>query len=86
MAIIDDPSKKRDRGQYAQFSLLAAVPAVLIGGPLIGFLIGDWADGKFETGTLFTIIGIMLGFGAAGIEIYGLVKKSQDMEKRKDDR
>ncbi len=86
MVILDDPKKKGDDRQYAQFSLLAAVPAVLIGGPLVGFFIGDWADGKLGTDPWLMTLGVALGFGAAGIEIYGLVKKSQAMEKKKDDR
>ena len=86
MVILDDPKKKRDSKAYAQFSLLAAVPAVLVGGPLIGYFAGNWADGKLGTEPYLMILGVILGFGAAGIEIYGLVKKSQALEEKKDDR
>jgi F0F1-type ATP synthase assembly protein I len=86
MAILDDPSRKRKRSQYAPFTLLAAIPAVLVGGPLIGFFIGDWADGKLATEPYLMILGVLLGFGAAGVEVYGLVKKSQALEEEKDDR
>ena len=85
MSVLKDPSKKNGRSQYAAFSLLAAVPAVLLAGPAIGFFVGQWADGKFGSEPYLVILGVVLGFGAAGVEIANLVKKSQAMENEKDD-
>ncbi len=78
------PDDKPDR-TYGQIGLLAAVPALLIAGPLIGFFIGRWADKRFGTDPYLLILGVVLGFAAAGVEIYGLVKKSQEMEDDKND-
>jgi F0F1-type ATP synthase assembly protein I len=86
MTLKEDPSKKGGGGQYAQYSLLATVPAVLVAGPLIGYFAGSWADGKLGTEPYLMISGVFLGFGAAGIEIYDLVKRAQKLENRKDDR
>ncbi len=77
------PGGKKDRS-YAQISLLAAVPAILVAAPLVGFFVGRWADQKLGTEPYLVIGGIVLGFVAAGREIYRLVKKSEDLEK--DDR
>ena len=77
------PGKKRD-GDYAQIALLGAVPAILIAAPGIGFFVGRWADEKLGTSPFLLIAGIVLGFAAAGREIYRLVKKSEAIEKEKD--
>ncbi len=81
MALLS-PGKKNDSSRdFRQISLLAVVPALLLAGPLVGFFAGQWLDGKFDTAPALMIVGVILGFGAAGVEIYGLVKKSSAMEK-----
>ncbi len=81
------PDKKRDdQTNYRQVSLLALVPTILIAAPLIGFFIGQWLDKKFDTEPILMTIGVFLGFGSAGIEIYKLVKKSQKMEEEDNDK
>lgn len=77
-----DPNKKSNR-DLRQVSLLAAVPALLIAGPAIGFIVGQWADKKFGTDPYLLIVGIIFGFAAAGREIYRLVKKSESFEDKK---
>ncbi len=74
------PNKKPDSG-LRQVSLLASVPALLLAGPLVGFFIGKWADQKFHTEPYLLIVGVILGFGAAGVEIYKLVKKSEEFDR-----
>lgn len=80
MGLFKNDSNGKSGKDLRQFSLLAAVPALLIAGPAVGFFIGQWADKKFGYESMFTIIGIILGFGAAGQEIYRLVKKAQSFE------
>lgn len=80
-----DPNKKSNR-DLRQVSLLATVPALLIAGPAIGFLIGQWADKKLDTDPYLVIVGIILGFASAGREIYRLVKKSESFEEKNDTR
>jgi ATP synthase protein I len=80
-----DPKKKgakQDRS-YAQIALLGAVPGILIAAPLIGLFVGRWADGKFGTSPYLMFTGLILGFVAAGREIYRLVKKSEQLEEDK---
>lgn len=83
MGLFKNDSNGKSGKDLRQFSLLAAVPALLIAGPAVGFFIGQWADKKFGYESMFTIIGIILGFGAAGQEIYRLVKKAQSFEDEK---
>lgn len=74
------PDKKGKGSDFRQISLLATVPALLVAGPLVGFFGGQWLDERFATDPYLTIAGVILGFAAAGNEIYGLVKKSAAME------
>ena len=78
------PQSKRDR-EYRQISLLAAVPALLIAGPLVGYFGGHWLDEWLGTDPWLMTIGILLGLGSAGVEIYQLVKKSASMENESDE-
>jgi ATP synthase protein I len=85
MTLFVPPGDKKPSG-YAQIALLAAVPAILVAGPLIGFFGGKWLDGRFGTEPWLMIAGVILGFVAAGREIYHLVKKSQALEERSHDK
>ena len=79
------PRPKRRPDKYLrQVGLLATIPAILLVAPGIGFLIGRWADEKFGTDPYLLIVGILLGFGAAGVEVYKLARKSEQIEREDD--
>lgn len=84
MVLHDSRSKSKRARDLRQVSLLAAVPAILTVGPLVGFFAGQWADNRWGTEPYLMIGGILLGFGGAGIEIGKLVKKSTAIEKEKE--
>lgn len=48
--------------------LLLAIPTILIVAPLVGFFIGQWCDRRFGTSPWLVIVGLVLGFVAAGRE------------------
>ena len=48
---------------------------MLLVGPFIGYFSGDWIDRKFQFYPWFTIAGVMMGFAAAGREIFRLLKQ-----------
>jgi F0F1-type ATP synthase assembly protein I len=76
--------KNKSDTDLRQIALLGAVPAILIAAPLVGFFMGQWADEKFATEPYLVIAGVVLGFAAAGREIYRLVRKSSAIEREKD--
>lgn len=67
-----------------QTGLLGTVPAILIVSPLLGFFGGRWVDERWGTEPYLMIAGIVLGFGAAGVETYHLVKRASEIEKEDD--
>ncbi len=85
MGILKPCRKDKKNNDLRQYSLLAAVPTILIAGPGVGFFAGQWLDSKFETDPLWLIIGIIFGFGAAGVEIAKLVKRAESIDKEKND-
>lgn len=82
MTLEREPNGSRDRS-LAQIGLLAAIPGLLIGAPLIGFFIGRWADGRFDTEPWLALVGTLTGLGSAGVETYRLIKRAERLEKRK---
>ncbi len=80
MALLDSRRDKKPSRFLRQTGLLATVPAILLVSPLLGFFGGRWADDRFGTEPYLMIAGIFLGFGAAGIETYKLVKKAAKIE------
>ncbi len=54
------------------FTLLA----MLVVGPLVGYVIGDWLDRKLGTSWL-TWVFLVLGFAAAGRQVYVLARRMQ---------
>ena len=84
MALLEPKRNGKSGRDFRQISLLAVVPGILLAAPLIGFFGGQWLDSKLGTEPYLMIAGVFLGFAAAGLEIYGLVKKSEAMEKEDD--
>ena len=68
--------KRGEKGKnLRQLALLSVIPAMMVVAPLVGFFIGDWADGKFGTEPFLTILGLILGFASAGKEILRVIKR-----------
>jgi ATP synthase protein I len=79
-----DPGRKKKDRTYAQIALLGTVPAIMVAAPAVGFFAGRWVDGRFHTAPYLTILGVILGFVAAGKEIYNLVRRAQELDKDSD--
>ena len=77
------PEKKPQFEGLRTASLLLAIPTLLIVSPLVGLFAGMAADRWLKTGRIFTAIGIVLGFAAAGRETWRIVRRVQQEEERK---
>ena len=60
--------------------MLLAIPSLLIISPLVGFFLGQFVDRWLESAPAWSIVGLALGFGAAGREIYLIVRRVQAEE------
>ena len=77
-----DGKKSRIYSQVKQIGTLTAIPVILIVGPLLGYFAGDWVDDRFHFFPWFTVLGLFLGFAAAGREIFHLLKVFLEEEKK----
>jgi F0F1-type ATP synthase assembly protein I len=60
--------------------LLLSIPALLIAAPLVGLFGGMALDRWLKTNRIFTAIGIVLGFAAAGRETWRIIRRVQQDE------
>ena len=84
MSLVRKSPGKKTGGKYTAAGLYITIPTLMAAAILIGFFLGRWADGHFGTEPYLTLVGLVLGFGAAGREIYVLVKKAQRMDEEED--
>jgi F0F1-type ATP synthase assembly protein I len=57
--------------------MLLAIPTLLIVSPLVGFFVGDWLDHRFGTAPWLGIVGLIVGFAAAGRETWRIYRRYQ---------
>jgi F0F1-type ATP synthase assembly protein I len=73
-------------GGLRSAGLLLAIPGLLIASPLVGFFVGGWLDRKFGTSPWLTIVGLVLGFAAAGRETYRIYRRNLAEEEERQKR
>jgi F0F1-type ATP synthase assembly protein I len=64
--------------------MLLTIPALLIVSPLVGAWIGGWLDRRLKTSPWLLIVGLVLGFAAAGRETFLIYRRNQSEEKERD--
>lgn len=60
--------------------MLLAIPTLLVVSPLIGFFLGKFADQRFKTTPWLSLVGLVMGFIAAGRETYFIIRRVQAEE------
>lgn len=73
---------RRDNSGLRSAGLLLAIPSLLLVSPLVGFFLGKFVDRWLETEPAWSIVGVVLGFIAAGREIYLIIRRVQAEEER----
>jgi len=79
-----------DKGRFSALrtgSILLAIPTLLIVSPLVGFFLGSQLDRWLKSSPWFGLLGLALGFAAAGRETFLIYRRYQDQaEKERQDR
>ena len=77
------PDPRRDESKYSGLrsaGMLLTIPALLIIAPLLGGWFGLLLDRRFKSSPRLLIVGLLLGFAAAGRETYQIYRRSQQEE------
>jgi len=83
------PDEKRSDSRYEGLrtaGLLLAIPTLLIVSPLVGFFLGNLVDRRLHTAPWLGILGLVLGFAAAGRETYRIYRRTQAEEEERNQR
>lgn len=79
-----DPGREEQKNSgLRSASMLLAIPTLLIVAPLVGGWIGNWLDGRFKSSPWFLILGLILGFVAAGRETFQIYRRYQSNEEER---
>ena len=74
-----EPQEPKDRfAALRTGGMLLAIPTLLIVSPMVGFFLGSLLDRWLKTSPWFGILGLILGFAAAGRETYLIYRRYQD--------
>lgn len=65
---------------YRQIGILTTIPMLMAVGPILGYYIGNFLDGKLGTAPYLMVVFIFLGFAASGKGVYNLIKKASPKE------
>ena len=69
------PQEKKWK-EFRRAGYLTAIPVLLAVGPVLGWFLGDFLDKKLGSAPWLSYAGILVGFVAAGREVYKLAKKA----------
>jgi len=69
---------EKDYRFIRQVGLLTTIPLMLLSGPLIGFLVGNYIDKRFGTAPWFMVLFVCLGFVASIRQTIAIIKKASN--------
>ena len=79
----EPPEKEGEPSALKSAGLLLAIPTLLIVSPIVGYFVGSLADRWLKWDPWGGIVGLVLGFAAAGRETYKIYRRYQAEEERK---
>ncbi len=77
------PEKDGEPSALKSAGLLLAIPTLLIVAPIVGYFVGSIVGRWLKREAGGGIVGLMLGFAAAGRETYKIYRRYQAEEERK---
>ena len=84
------PEPQDSKNQFSALrrgGMLLAIPTLLIVSPMVGFFLGSLLDRRLKIAPWLSIIGLILGFAAAGRETYLIYRRyEQEAEQERSKR
>jgi len=68
-------SEKPDVKGYRQLALATTIPVMMLAAPAVGYFVGKYLDKVFGTSEILTVVFLLLGVVAGGVESYKLIKR-----------
>ncbi len=72
-----------DTKGYRQLALATTIPIMMLAAPAVGYFIGRYLDRVFDTSEVMTVIFLLLGVVAGGVESYNLIKRIAKVDNEK---
>jgi F0F1-type ATP synthase assembly protein I len=60
---------------YRQVALATTIPLIMVAAPGVGYFIGKYLDKLLGTQSIMSVIFLLLGLAAGGLETYKLIKE-----------
>jgi F0F1-type ATP synthase assembly protein I len=77
---VPDKPENRQKG-YRQIALATTIPLIMVAALFVGYFIGNYLDKLFGTDKIMTLIFLLLGLGAGGVETVRLIKEIMKEDK-----
>ena len=68
------PDDSRLKG-YRQVALATTIPLVMLVAPAVGYFLGSYLDSLLGTSKLMTVLLLLLGVVAGGVESYRIIRE-----------
>ena len=66
---------KNKQSGYRQLALATTIPLIMLAAPAVGWFIGKYLDKLLGTKSIMSVICLLLGVVAGGLETYNLIKE-----------
>jgi ATP synthase protein I len=73
--------KENKQSGYRQLALATTIPLIMVAAPAVGYFIGRYLDSLLGTKSIMSVIFLLLGVVAGGLETYNLIKEIIKEEK-----
>lgn len=78
----DDDRFRRRARQARQIGIYTAIPIMMIVGPVLGWLLGNWAGRQWGHATTFEVAGALLGLVAAFRQVVLVFRRASELQER----
>ena len=74
----EEKAAKKEKSDLAQkLSVYTGIPALMVGGLLVGFVIGKYLDNRFHGNNIILGVSMLVGFAAGVYQVIEMLKKFQ---------